>query len=92
VQTLDALTIILIAFGLAIDAFAVSIANGMNKTINRRRAALLTAGFFGGFQMLMPVLGWLVGLSLESVIKEVDKLALPKLRYRNYIYRFHLSV
>ena len=71
-QTVDALTIILIAFGLAIDAFAVSIANGMNKTINRRRAALLTAGFFGGFQMLMPVLGWLVGFSLESVIKEVD--------------------
>lgn len=69
---LDALTIILIAFGLALDAFAVSIANGMTIKSNRKKAALLTAVFFGGFQMLMPVIGWAIGLSLQNIISAVD--------------------
>ncbi len=69
---MDALTIAAIAVGLAMDAFAVSIANGMTITVNRRRSALLTAAFFGGFQMLMPAFGWFAGLSLEAVIREVD--------------------
>jgi putative Mn2+ efflux pump MntP len=68
----DALTIVLIAVGLAMDAFAVSIANGMTITNNRRRSALLTATFFGGFQMLMPAIGYAAGLSLESIISSVD--------------------
>jgi putative Mn2+ efflux pump MntP len=69
---MDTLTIMLIAVGLAMDAFAVSIANGMTINTHRRRSALLTAAFFGGFQMLMPAIGWLAGLSLESIIREVD--------------------
>jgi putative Mn2+ efflux pump MntP len=68
----DALTILLIAVGLAMDAFAVSIANGMAATANRRRGALLTALFFGGFQMLMPVVGWAVGLTLQEAVMAVD--------------------
>jgi manganese efflux pump family protein len=69
---LDALTILLIAFGLAMDAFAVSIANGLTIKGNRKQAALLTAVFFGGFQMLMPLAGWLIGLSLQGIISGVD--------------------
>jgi len=69
---LDALTILLIAVGLAMDAFAVSIANGMTINTDRRRAALLTATAFGGFQMLMPLIGYTVGLSFEAVIVSVD--------------------
>ncbi len=69
---MDALTIVLIAVGLAMDAFAVSIANGLTITNNRRRSALLTATFFGGFQMLMPAIGYAAGLSLESIISSVD--------------------
>jgi putative Mn2+ efflux pump MntP len=68
----DPLTVILIAVGLAMDAFAVSIANGMVTTANRRRGALLTAAFFGGFQMLMPAVGWAVGLSLQEIVAAVD--------------------
>jgi manganese efflux pump family protein len=68
----DALTIILIAVGLAMDAFAVSIANGMTIKSNRKRAALLTAMFFGGFQMLMPAIGWAAGLTLQGVIAGFD--------------------
>ncbi|MGD6850595.1 MAG: manganese efflux pump MntP family protein [Candidatus Bathyarchaeia archaeon] len=69
---MDALTIILIAVGLAMDAFAVSIASGMTIKGNRRRAGLLTAAAFGGFQMLMPVIGWAVGLSLADLISSID--------------------
>jgi putative Mn2+ efflux pump MntP len=69
---LDALTVLLIAFGLAMDAFAVSIANGMTIKSQRKKAALLTAVFFGGFQMLMPVIGWAIGLNLQSIIEGVD--------------------
>jgi putative Mn2+ efflux pump MntP len=54
------------------DAFAVSIANGMTITSNRRKSALLTAAAFGGFQMVMPAIGYAAGFSLESVISSVD--------------------
>ena len=70
---MDIITIILIAVGLAIDAFAVSIANGITTPSSQRRhSALLTAVFFGGFQMLMPAIGWLIGFSLQSIIMTVD--------------------
>ena len=69
---MDILTIVLIAIGLAMDAFAVSIANGMNITTNRRKSALLTAAFFGGFQMLMPFFGWAAGLTLIEFIAVID--------------------
>ncbi len=69
---MDLLTIILIAVGLAMDAFAVSIAKGMTISRQRRKFALLLGGFFGGFQMLMPAIGWLVGLSFKDIIMGVD--------------------
>jgi putative Mn2+ efflux pump MntP len=72
VKSLDALTVVMIAFGLAMDAFAVSIASGMSIKKDRTKAALLTAVFFGGFQMLMPVIGWAIGLSLQNIITAVD--------------------
>jgi manganese efflux pump family protein len=71
-ERLDPLTIFLIAIGLAMDAFAVSIAKGISITHSRRRAGLLLACFFGGFQMLMPAIGWAVGLSLSGVIASID--------------------
>ena len=69
---MDVLTIFLIALGLAMDAFAVSIAKGITVKNNRRKSAILLASFFGGFQMLMPVIGWLAGLSLKEVIVGID--------------------
>ncbi len=69
---MDLLTILLIAVGLAMDAFAVSIAKGISVNHNRRKTALLLASFFGGFQMLMPALGWLVGLSFADIIMGID--------------------
>ena len=72
VKKLDALTVLLIAVGLAMDALAVSIAKGITVNKNRRKSAILLASFFGGFQMLMPAIGWLVGLSFKEIIIGVD--------------------
>jgi putative Mn2+ efflux pump MntP len=69
---MDLVTILLIAVGLAMDAFAVSIAKGMAISRQRRRFALLLGGFFGGFQMLMPAIGWVVGLSFKELIMGID--------------------
>ena len=69
---MDVVTILLISIGLAMDAFAVSLANGM--TIRNRRVAtgLIFAGSFGAFQAFMPVLGWLAGLSIIELISGFD--------------------
>jgi putative Mn2+ efflux pump MntP len=69
---MDLFTIILIAIGLAMDAFAVSIANGISIKSQKRKNAFIIAAFFGGFQMFMPVIGWLVGLGLEELIMGID--------------------
>jgi manganese efflux pump family protein len=71
-EIMDLLTVVLIAVGLAMDTFAVSIAKGMSITRGRLRVGLLLAAFFGGFQMLMPVIGWLAGLSFKDIIMGVD--------------------
>ena len=69
---MDLFTVVLIAVGLAMDAFAVSIAKGITVKNGRWRTGLLLAGFFGGFQMLMPAVGWLAGYSFRDIIMGVD--------------------
>ncbi len=54
------------------DAFAVSIANGIAMKTLRVRHALLIASFFGGFQAVMPVIGWLAGISLKEILSSID--------------------
>jgi putative Mn2+ efflux pump MntP len=54
------------------DAFAVSIAKGITITRNRRKTAILLASLFGGFQALMPFIGWLAGLGLKDLIMGID--------------------
>lgn len=49
---------VLLGIGLAMDAFSVSMANGLNEPRMRRRKVLGIAGTFGGFQFLMPMIGW----------------------------------
>lgn len=50
---------ILLGVGLAMDAFSVSLANGLNEPRMSRRKMCLVAGVFAGFQALMPMAGWL---------------------------------
>jgi len=66
------LNLTLIALGLSMDAFAVAIASGLAIKNLRVQHALLIAAFFGGFQALMPALGWLAGLTCKNVLSGVD--------------------
>ena len=65
-------TIVLIGLALAMDAFAVSIASGIAIKHSHMRHALLLGCWFGGFQALMPALGWLAGVKLSAMIAGVD--------------------
>ena len=64
--------LLLIAVGLSMDAFAVSICKGLGTRKIRLRHALLAGLYFGGFQFLMPVLGYLLGVRFQSLIESVD--------------------
>lgn len=69
---MNTFTIPLIAVGLAMDAFAVSIASGIVIKRVRIRDAFKIAVFFGGFQVGMPVVGWSAGVVLSYVISGID--------------------
>ncbi len=62
----------LIAVGLSMDAFAVSIGNGLSMKKSQPKAALAIAFSFGLFQALMPTLGYFLGTAFEQVIREFD--------------------
>ena len=67
------LSILAIGVGLSMDAFAVSIAKGMTmKKQEVVKYALLLALFFGGFQALMPLIGWWIGGYFQNLIANVD--------------------
>lgn len=66
------ITIFLIAVGLAMDAFAVSVTNGIKQKSSRFGQALVSSLFFGIFQGIMPFLGWLMGVRFYSKIQSVD--------------------
>ena len=62
----------IIAVGLSMDAFAVSLCKGLGmKKINYRHG-LVIALFFGVFQGVMPLTGWLLGTQFERYITSVD--------------------
>ena len=65
-------TIILIALGLAMDCFAVSVASGFAFKDLRIKHAIRMAIFFGGFQLLMPIIGWFAGSNLRPYIMGYD--------------------
>lgn len=64
--------LLLIAVGLSMDAFAVAIGKGLSmRRLNLLQAAVI-ALFFGGFQALMPTLGWLVGAQFSRYVSTVE--------------------
>jgi len=69
---LKLITIFLIAVSLAMDAFAVSISNGVCTRGFGKKDAVRQAAFFGGFQFIMPVIGWFLGCSVKTYIEAVD--------------------
>lgn len=69
---MDGITTVFIALGLAADAFAVSVSSGLAIKHMKVNKALKIALFFGGFQALMPLLGWRAGMTLSSFISAID--------------------
>ncbi len=62
----------LVAVGLSMDAFAVSVCKGLRmKRLDGRRAVVI-ASFFGAFQMMMPLIGWALGSQFERYITPID--------------------
>lgn len=61
------------AIGLAMDAFAVSLTIGLRGNQSDRNKLALKAGvYFGGFQALMPFIGWVLGIKFTKYIESVD--------------------
>lgn len=69
---MDSITILIIALGLSIDAFAVAISSGLLIKKLTFSQALKIALFFGIFQILMPVIGWSIGFTLTDLIAVVN--------------------
>lgn len=64
--------IIIIAIGLALDAFAVSIGGGAQGQLHSKRDAARLAFHLGLFQFLMPIIGWFLGSQISNIIAEYD--------------------
>ena len=65
---------VLLGVGLAMDAFSVSLANGLNEPCMRRRRMCLIAGVFSFFQALMPMLGWICVHTIVQYFQSFEKL------------------
>ena len=64
--------IILISIGLAMDACAVAICKGLTIKKIKVKTILIISLYFGIFQGIMPILGYMLGYSFESIIKSID--------------------
>ena len=67
---MNIITIFLIAIGIAIDTCLIALAKGLiiNSSLNR---ALIISALFGGFQVIMVLIGWLIGIPLQTLISTI---------------------
>ncbi len=65
-------TLLLMGVGLSMDAFAVSICKGLSMRKVNKKQCLVIGLFFGGFQALMPFIGWVLGSQFEQYITSID--------------------
>ena len=66
-------TAVLLGVALAMDAFSVSLAGGLNEPKMKRQRMCLIAGVFAGFQALMPILGWVFVHTIVSIFRSFEK-------------------
>ncbi len=69
---MNLIEVLLIAVGLAMDAFAVSLGIGTTGHAKGLRPVFRLSFHFGLFQCLMPILGWLIGTRVEFLVSQVD--------------------
>lgn len=65
-------SLFMIAVGLSMDAFAVSICKGLSLSSMRWTYPVLAGAYFGGFQALMPLFGYAAGTHFQAAISRVD--------------------
>ena len=64
--------LLLLSIGLGMDAFAVSVCKGVSMEKMDWKKAIIMGLYFGGFQALMPVIGYFLGSAFESLITNID--------------------
>ena len=64
--------ILVIAIGLAMDAFAVAICKGLSMKKMNWKNAIIIALYFGVFQAVMPIIGYLLGITFSDFVKSID--------------------
>lgn len=64
--------LVLLAIGLSMDAFAVAVCKGLSMRELKYKNIFLTGGFYGVFQALMPVIGFLLGTQFRNYIIPID--------------------
>lgn len=62
----------LLGVGLSMDAFAVSVCKGLGMRKLNKKQALIIGLYFGGFQALMPFVGWILGSQFQKYITSID--------------------
>ena len=69
---MDNIALVVLAFGLAMDAFAASICKGLALQKVSIKNASIVGLWFGGFQALMPIIGYLLGFGFQESIAAID--------------------
>lgn len=69
---MDLFSLLLIAVGLSMDAFAAALCKGLSVQTLKRRQALAVGGYFGVFQAAMPLLGYLLARFFRQWVEQVD--------------------
>ena len=69
---MDLLSLFLIAVGLSMDAFAVSVCKGLATPKYKLKYSMICGAWFGGFQALMPAVGYLLGVNFKKYITTID--------------------
>lgn len=69
---MDLLELVIIAVGVSMDAFAISICKGLSVERVEKKHLLSAGLWFGGAQALMPLIGYLLGSSFSHIIESVD--------------------
>ena len=64
---------VLLGFGLAMDAFSVSLVNGLREPEMPKRRMAKIAGVFGGFQMMMPMIGWVCVRTILEIFQSLQQ-------------------
>ncbi len=69
---MDIITLFTLAIALSMDAFAVAICKGLSMEKLTVRKAAIVGGWFGGFQALMPAIGYILGIQFRDKITAID--------------------